>query len=115
MSQLSLSPNITTLERPSRWKIWLALSSPVLLLGLAFGYLKYSQQKYLPIVMAVTNVFHARLAGGEDSLIYREADPAWKAALSEDAEQKFFSRIRRKLGACSYSGPLRMFFNANTN
>jgi hypothetical protein len=48
---------------------------------------------------------HGRIARGEDGLIYQEADQAFKANLTEDTEHAFFSRVRRKLGACSYAVP----------
>lgn len=80
---------------------------------LGLGYCEYGRRVYLPAAGAATDLFHQRFARGEDGLIYQEADQAFKARLTEDTERAFFSRVRRKLGACSYTGPVA--WNVVTN
>ena len=92
-------------DRSKPWRLWLFLASPIILLMIGLGYCEYGRRTYLPAAVSATDLFHLRLARGEDALIYQEADPAFKARLTEDTEHAFFSRVRRKLGACSYTGP----------
>lgn len=83
-----------------------------MLLGLT--YCGYAKGKYLPPASRAVDQFHARLNHGQDDIIYDEADMAWKSAIDKSTEEKFFSRIRRKLGACRYTGPLGWQVNSNT-
>jgi len=113
---LSRDPLSTPSGARWRWKLWLALLSPVVLIIIAFTYLKYVQARYVPVVAASADTFHARFERGEDDAIYQEADPAWQSAMTADAEHQFFNRVRRKLGPCtSYAGPQRLLARTTTN
>lgn len=77
-----------------------------MLLVIGLGYCHPAERSYFPIAMAAADVFHQRLARGEDELIYREAANSFRAMVSEDAEHAFLSRVRQKLGACSSRDPV---------
>ena len=113
---LSRDPLTMPPEPRWRWKLWLALLSPIVLIAIAFAYFKYVQRVYLPVVTASADTFHVRFEHGEDDAIYQDADPALQAAMTADAEHQFFNRIRKKLGPCtSYAGPQRLLARTTTN
>ncbi len=59
----------------------------------------------MPIAAGAIDIFHHRFHSAQDDLIFFEADPAWSRAIDAETERKFFARIRRKMGSCSYLGP----------
>ena len=92
-------------KRPFRWKLWLTLSSPLLLAGAVIAFLWHVRSEYIPKVNAAAGILHERMEKGEDLLIYSEADPGFQSALPKDTALRFLSRVHRKLGNCQYAGP----------
>jgi hypothetical protein len=90
----------------------LALISGVAILFGSIAYCGYAQRKYVPIATRAISVFHHRFSAAQDDLIFFEADPAWSRALDAETERKFFTRIRRKMGSCSYTGASGWTVNA---
>lgn len=80
---------------------------------LVLGYCGLAQRRYVPLATDAAEVFHKRFAAGQDDIIYAQSDRAWSQVIDAQTERKFFSRIRRKMGACSYTGPLRWIANSN--
>jgi hypothetical protein len=91
---------------PKHWKLWLTVSSPFLLAAIGLAYYSYAKWQYVPAAVAETVLFHQWFEAEKDADIYWTADPAWRRAVSEEVQHAFFNRIRRKMGACRYSGPL---------
>jgi hypothetical protein len=56
---------------------------------------------------------HRRFDANQHQTIYNDADPTFRISMSQDIETKFFSRIKRKMGACQL-GDLTGF-NETTN
>lgn len=59
--------------------------------------------------------FHKQFAAQQDDAIYDAADPAFRRSLSREVSHKFFSRIRRKMGACQDSKETNYFVNEGTS
>lgn len=101
-----------TPKRRPRWRLGLTIVSPVVLALAALSYCGFAKVKYGPIAAVATDTFHRQFTLSQDSLIYSAADKTWTTAIDADTQHRFFARIRRKLGKCSYNGPLS--WNANT-
>jgi hypothetical protein len=82
--------------------------------ALGLSYLAYSKKKFLPLATEAVGQFHSRFRQGQDDLIYDEADAGWWKATDRATSEKFFSRLRRKLGTCEYSWPLGWRVDTNT-
>jgi hypothetical protein len=108
-SQFSTEPS--TIWRRLR----LPLLSGVALLVFGLSYCGYAQRRYIPPATAAIEVFHRRFAAGQDDSIILDTDAAWDRAMDPDTARRFFARIRRKMGSCSYEGPLSWRTNTGTN
>ena len=96
-----------------RWRLWLFVASPFLLMGGCSLFFFHARSAYLPAAVAASSHLHEQLARGEDGEIYENADASFQTALPRPTAVKFFARIRRKLGSCQYSGPIT--WAANTD
>jgi len=95
-------------QTPTPWwrsKRWILFGSPLIFLLALLGFCEYSRRSYVPVAAAATQIFHQRLAQGDDELIYDESDQAFKTSITEETLHGYLSRIRRKLGACGYTQP----------
>jgi hypothetical protein len=99
--------------RQIRWRLWLFIASPFLLMGGCSSFFFHARSAYLPAAVAASSHLHEQLARGEEAQIYANADPSFQVALLSATALKFFARIRRKLGSCQYSGPTT--WSANTD
>lgn len=59
--------------------------------------------------------FHKQFTAQQDDAIYDAADPAFRRSLSREVSHEFFSRIRRKMGACLDSKETSYFVNDSTS
>jgi hypothetical protein len=89
-----------------RWKLWLSLASPIMIVAGFILFFLHLQSEYLPLATAAAKHLHEQIEAGEDAQIYSNAAPAFRAALSRDSTFQFLTRVRRKLGKCQYSGPI---------
>ncbi len=103
------------LKKPFRWRLWLALGSPLLFIGGFVIFFFHLKSEYLPRVTAASDRLHEEREHGEDGQIYFNADEAFRAALPQDTALRYLGRVRRKLGPCQYSGPTTWRVDSNTN
>jgi hypothetical protein len=113
-------PNVVPLtlleSRPRRrWRLWLTISSPFILICVAIVYYRLAARHYAPAAEAATAIFHQRFHSGQDAAIYSDAGIEWTSGISLESQKAFFGRVRRKLGPCSYRGPLSRFVNVSSN
>lgn len=109
-------PQFLLVSKPRlRWRFWLTLGSPLVLLCAFVGYYGLIVRNYAPAAEAATNVFHQRFVAGQDEAIYFNSGPEWGSTIDLETERKLFARIRRKLGPCSYYGPLSRFVSVTSN
>ena len=59
--------------------------------------------------------FHKQFTAQQDDAIYDAADPAFRRSLSREVSHEFFSRIRRKMGACQDSKEINYLVNESTS
>ena len=104
-------PNPLWLGGAGRRNLALSAGSALLLLG----YCGFAQRHDVSIATAATDTFHTRFATAQDDQIYFESDVVWRDAIGLNTERSLFSRIRRKIGTCSYRGPLGSRTNFNVN
>ena len=98
-----------------RWRLWLFVASPFLFMGGCSLILFHAKSTYLPSVMEASSLLHEQLARGEIRQIFLSADPAFQAAMPATTTLQFLTRVRRKLGACQYTGPTSWSVNTNSS
>lgn len=59
--------------------------------------------------------FHRQFTAGKDAAIYASADPAYRKAISEQANRNLFEKIRERLGPCHGSRLTFERINWNTS
>jgi hypothetical protein len=116
--ELSIT-NADTISVPAykriRWRLWLFIASPFLLMGGCSLFFFHARSTYLPAAVEASSQLHEELARGEEAQIYENADLSFQNALPAPTALKFFARIRRKLGVCQYSGPTGWNANADSS
>jgi hypothetical protein len=50
------------------------------------------------VVDSGVELFHQRLASGDDDAIFLDADPVYQRSVDRESNSKFLARVRRKLG-----------------
>ncbi len=70
--------------------------------------------KYTDIARRAVDQFHQELETGQDDAIYDRADPEYKEAMTRDANQRLFSRIREKLGPVKKTESIGYFVDEST-
>lgn len=71
--------------------------------------------KQVDIARRAVEQFHQEVATGQDDAIYDAADDhAYKESVSRETNRGFFSRVRRKMGACTRSTETNYFIDAGT-
>jgi hypothetical protein len=62
------------------------------------------------VVDEAVELFHQRLASGDDASIYRDADPVYQRSVDSEANTRFLARVRSKLGMPGRA--IRTFFSS---
>ena len=103
-------------ETPGIWKRFrLPILSGVGVLVLSLAYCGYAQRRYVPMAPTAVDAFHQQFATGQYDAIIFDSDPDWTRATGPETTRKFFARIHRKMGVCSYQGPLGWSANTGSN
>jgi hypothetical protein len=98
-----------------RWRLWLFVASPFIVMGGCSLILFHAKSTYMPAAVAASSRLHEELARGQMAQIYADADPAFQAAATANTTLGFLARVRRKLGVCQYSGPTGWNVNTDTS
>jgi hypothetical protein len=73
-----------------------------------------SMSKDIDTARRAVGQFHKQMAAGKDDAIYKEADRSYRQAMTREAHDAFFARIRRKMGRFESSTNTGYFIDVGT-
>jgi len=96
-------------------RFWLAVSSPLLIMG-ACGWFAARAKQAESRAEREAAVLHQRLEAFQYDVIYEAAAPAFRAAVPKTNLYKYLAAIREKSGACrAPAQPVSYFANSSTS